>query len=91
MRNPSVIVFYVLTFVCCSTSNSAEPFTLAQKSLQRLSSVEFTGREPGTSGHKQAQQYIVSVFNSDEKSSDKIVLYSFKATSKYEKVMGLIG
>ena len=88
MRNPSAIVFYVLTFVCCSTSNSAEPFTLAQKSLQRLSSVEFTGREPGTSGHKQAQQYIVSVFNSDEKSSDKIVLHNFTYHKNFQTKLG---
>lgn len=63
----------MFSFFCSAT----EKFVSLQTSLQRLSSIEFAGRKPGTIGHQQAQNYINDLFHFNKRPLDKVFMHKF--------------
>lgn len=61
MKNRAFIFFAAAFFLFAPPSKS-QSRELLTKTLKDLSSVEMAGRKPGTSGHRLAQQYIISEY-----------------------------
>ncbi|WP_185962567.1 M28 family peptidase [Thalassomonas sp. M1454] len=84
----TILLLVILLSSQSVNANSSTTFISVEKSLERLSSLSFDGRKPGSTGHKKAQQYITSVFNSNSKGPTSTIFHSFTYKKQFKTKEG---